>query len=279
MRLSSYCPILSLLLFFLFISCSIISDEEKVQNMINENNWQIIWEDNFNDSIDLRYWSKIPRTKSTLPWIRFMTNNNECYDIKNGSLTLKGIKNYFLREDSATYLTGGIWTKNKINIEYGKVEIRAKMKKVKGAWPAIWLLDENRNYPYNSGEIDIMESINHEDIIHQTVHSFYIENNNELNNHSAVSIEDKSKYNTYGVIINEEELIFYINNKVTFVYKKDWEKGEDQFPFDGKKYLILSMQLEYLPWTGKLETEELPAEMQIDRVRFYKKINVSLPDY
>ena len=52
-----------------------------------------------------------------------------------------------------------IITKHKKTFHFGRVDIRAKLPKTQGIWPAIWMLGQNRQklgWP-NCGEIDIME--------------------------------------------------------------------------------------------------------------------------
>ncbi|EPQ51586.1 glycoside hydrolase family 16 protein [Gloeophyllum trabeum ATCC 11539] len=51
-------------------------------------------------------------------------------------------------------------TKGKYSIQYGKVEVRAKLPRGDWLWPAIWMLPEDDTYgPWPlSGEIDIMEA-------------------------------------------------------------------------------------------------------------------------
>ncbi|HOA80584.1 MAG TPA: family 16 glycosylhydrolase, partial [Defluviitaleaceae bacterium] len=64
------------------------------------------------------------------------------------------------------------------------MEVNAKLSKGQGSWPAIWMMPENSIYgswPY-SGEIDIMEHLNFDDFIYQTVHSEYIDVYQEKNN-------------------------------------------------------------------------------------------------
>jgi hypothetical protein len=57
-------------------------------------------------------------------------------------------------------MSARISTKGKRSIQYGRVEVRAKLPKGDWIWPAIWMLPENNTYgPWPlSGEIDIMES-------------------------------------------------------------------------------------------------------------------------
>ncbi len=44
----------------------------------------------------------------------------------------------------------------------------------------------------------------------------------------------------------------------------------EQFPFDGDFYLLIDMQLGG-NWVGEVDPAQLPVEMLIDWVRFYKR--------
>jgi hypothetical protein len=57
-------------------------------------------------------------------------------------------------------MSARISTKGKRSIQYGRVEVKAKLPVGDWLWPAIWMLPENDTYgPWPlSGEIDIMES-------------------------------------------------------------------------------------------------------------------------
>lgn len=273
--------ILQFLLFpFLFLalsSCGSIYEFPEEKSII-ASNWEMIWEDDFNkNEIDATYWSKTERGKS--PWSRYMTDNENCYELRDGVLILKGLLNDFLPNDTATYLTGGISTKNKKCITFGKIDVKAKIKETQGAWPAIWT--NTNNWP-TGGEIDIMESINHDNAIYQTVHSEYtlIHGMTTNPNHITInSVYDKSEFNVYSVIIDENEIIFSINNIVTLIYPKINTTIEGQYPFGDKKYLLLTMQLFHETWTGPVNNSELPAEIHIDWVRFYDKIDINRPNY
>ena len=62
--------------------------------------------------------------------------------------------------------------RGKYFFKYGKVQIRARFKSAQGAWPALWMMPETRTLP-GYGEIDIMEHLNFEHKVYQTVHSDY----------------------------------------------------------------------------------------------------------
>ena len=101
--------------------------------------YTVVWEENFEDSTKLeKYWSKIPRGKSD--WNNYMSDYDGLYEITSGNLVLKGIKNTVLPEDEVPYLTGGVFTKDKMVFGHGRIEVKAKLFGARSAWPAIWLL-------------------------------------------------------------------------------------------------------------------------------------------
>src|SRR5690606_7763238 len=134
--------------------------------------FQLIWEDDFNGSeIDTTKWSRI--SEGNPDWKKHMTTDDQVYDISGGYLYLKGIVNPDTQSDPRPYLTGGVWTRDKFNFTYGKVEVRAKMDSAQGCWPAIWLLGSTNEYGGwpDFGEIDIMEHLNFDSFIYSTIHS------------------------------------------------------------------------------------------------------------
>ena len=62
------------------------------------------------------------------------------------------------------YTSASLTTKKKFEFTYGRVEVRAKMPRGKGMWPAIWTLGSTIGavgWP-RCGEIDIMEYVGKE---------------------------------------------------------------------------------------------------------------------
>lgn len=280
---TSFLVFLFLAKMILFTSCIIDVEDTKIytaieNKTINDYNWTLTFEDNFN-SLDTNIWSLAPNDVQ-VPWKKYMTENLECYEFKDGALHLKGFTS---TDPNSAFMTGGIWSRDKKTIDLGKIEIRAKINKVDGAWPAIWMISNDKKWP-EGGEIDIVETVNHENSVMHTVHTPYTlyRSDGSILNHMRINVKDKSEYNIYGLIINQDELIFTVNGFVTFTYKRRFPEINDQFPFGegNNMILILSMQLDHMPMTGKpVNTSQLPSIMSIDWVKFYKKINNDLPDY
>ncbi len=234
--------------------------------------WQLVWHDDFSSpELDTTKWTKIP--SGGADWNRHMTSDPACYDLKDGKLYLKGIVNPDTTKDSRPYLTGGVYTKGKFFFQYGKVEIRAKLECARGAWPAMWMLAEKKKYgayPRN-GEIDIMEHLNYDDIIYQTVHSYYtleLKKDKKPPHYGTAKI-DISEFNTFGLEWYPDSLVFTLNGKTTFVYPRVEGVEPSQWPFDQPFYLLIDQQLGG-NWVGKVKKDDLPVDMIIDFVKIYK---------
>ncbi|MGL4520683.1 MAG: glycoside hydrolase family 16 protein [Phocaeicola sp.] len=233
-------------------------------------NWKLVWHDEFNgNQIDSTKWTKIPRGPSD--WNNYMSTHESLYEVKEGHLLLRGVVNDFLESDTATYITGGVYTKEKYNVKYGKVSIRAKLPNATGCWPAFWMLPAVREAWPNGGEIDIMEHLNHDTIAYQTIHTEYtlkLGYKENPRSHGTAPM-DKEGYNTYTVEKCKEKLVFYVNDVVTFEYPRLEPFNAVQYPFDEPFYVLLDMQLGG-EWVGKVNPKELPIEMQIDWIRIYE---------
>ncbi len=247
------------LLFLLFVSCS------------TSKKWILTWEDNFDGTeiFNEQYWSKIPRWKPD--WANYMSDDPRLYDNIDGNLVLRGIVNDDLETDTAKFLTGGVYTLDKKTFGYGRLEIRAKLQGAMGAWPAIWMKPTKVGWP-DTGEIDIMERLNFDSIVYQTVHTAYthrlgIKDNPKSGTIAKINPDD---YNVYAVEKHPDSLVFFVNNKKSFSYPRIKTDKEGQYPFsDHEFYLLLDMQLEG-SWVGKANPDDLPVEMWIDWVRFYE---------
>lgn len=231
---------------------------------------KLVWEENFNQKghFDTSRWSKIPR--GTSDWNRKMSDFDSCYAMRDGKLILRGIVNHSVPEDTASILTGGVYTKDKVSFGYGRLEVRARLYEAKGAWPAIWMLPQGGSWP-RGGEIDIMERLNSDTFAYQTVHSYFTYNLKIKNPPSGgIGTIDPNDFNTYAVERYADSLVFYINNNKTFTYPRIDTDKEGQWPFNDREfYLLIDMQLGG-SWVGEVDTADLPVEMEIDWVRFYK---------
>ena len=182
-----------LLAWFFLISCEKNGDTTDSDNSepITNLDWNLIWSDEFGGtSLDQSKWN-------ILRWRPGWVNNElQAYTerdtniyLENGNLVLRALiepgyfdSDYQGNSYNADYTSGRINTSGKFSPTYGRVDIRAKLPKGRGSWPAIWMLGENIStvgWP-NCGEIDIMEHVGFDSgIIHGSIHT---EDFNHMNN-------------------------------------------------------------------------------------------------
>ncbi|MDE6143577.1 MAG: glycoside hydrolase family 16 protein [Muribaculaceae bacterium] len=234
--------------------------------------WELIWEDDFNgNNLDTTCWGYMERHNNDSR--RYHSSNPECYGFKNGNIILRGILNNNQQTDTATYLTGAITTKGKLSFAPGRIEIRAKLGSATGAWPAFWMLPypPDKNWPKN-GELDIIEHLNNDDFVYQTIHSDFTKKNPKAKPQRYVKAKyNKNEYNLFQIDFLPDRIDYYINGIRTLHYPKvDSLLNKGQFPFNHEWYLMLDMQLGG-KWVGNIDSDELPVEMQIDWVKYYRK--------
>lgn len=234
--------------------------------------WKLVFSDKFNSkgAFDKSKWGYSSRGHAA--WSRYLTASPEYVYQKGGKLLLKMDK-ADIPVDSVPYHSVGIQTAGKFSLLYGKVEVRAKFTKGKGSWPAIWMMPEGSgaygSWP-NSGEIDIMEHVNNESKIHQTIHNSAVTNAKGASTATHQAAYDAEDFNTYGIIWNADAINFYVNDVLQYTYAKPAGATSKEWPFDKPFYLILN-QAGGAGWPGALDEQDLPFEMQVDWVKVYQQ--------
>ncbi|MDD4141540.1 MAG: glycoside hydrolase family 16 protein [Bacteroidales bacterium] len=250
---------------FLTILLSACSNGQK-------NEWKLAWSEEFDsDTLNTEFWSKIPR--GTPEWKNKMTDNDSLYEIKDGTIKLFAKKNSFCADDSLEYLTGGIFTKDKKSFQNGRLEICARFGCAKGFWPAIWMLPTTRTAHPDGGEIDIMEHLNFDSIVYQTIHTEYTLKLGIKDNPVSGRIAscDPMAYNIYAVELYSDSIVFFVNDKRTHFYPRIETDKPNQFPFSERDYyLMVDAQLGG-GWVGPIDENDLPVSLEVDYVRFYTK--------
>jgi beta-glucanase (GH16 family) len=233
--------------------------------------WKLIFEDQFNTAgnFDQDKWTFCSRGNPA--WARYLTSSQDYASQANGFLTLTMDKRR-IEGDDIPYHSGGIQSKNKFSFLYGKVEVRAKFKAGQGSWPAIWMMPENSGYGNwpNSGEIDIMEHVNNQNVVHQTIHNASVTNADGGSSATHTASYKADDFNTYGIIWSSESIKFYVNGELQFTYTKPSGADSKAWPFDQPFYLILN-QSGGLGWPGPITDSALPFSMQVDWVKVYQE--------
>ena len=259
---------------FITVTTTAREDQNTSVKKIDTTKWKLVWQDEFSgEKLDESNWTVYGRGKSD--WNNTASNDPRLIKVANGILQLRGIENDNKEKDPAPYLTGAITSKGKYSFKYGKTQIRARFKCADGSWPALWMLGNEKGWPAN-GEIDLMEHLNFDNKIYQTVHSVYTrkDKTNTPKHGGTVPITNRDGWNTYGCEWDADKIVFTVNGKHTLTYPRVEEKGELQWPFKQPFYFILSMQIGggWVNQTVPTNPEHYPAYMEVDWVRVYMPV-------
>lgn len=152
---------------------------------------------------------------------------------------------------------------------YGYFEMRAKLPKGKGLWPAFWLV------PLGSGtppEIDIMEALEHQpSTVYQTYHYLDSTGAHQKAGNTFEGPDFSEKFSTFGIDWKPGLLVWYIDGREVFRFQNPAVSSE-------KMYLLLNLAVGGY-WPGDPdETTTFPAEMLVDYVRVYQRTDDGTPD-
>ncbi len=241
--------------------------------------WRLKWSDEFDGTaLDTNVWQRCKAGASD--WNRHMSARPDLVVVRDGHVAIRGVKNDGADKDRHPWITGGIQNRHGpavSHMAYGKVLVRARFQDhQKGAWPALWMCGaypdaKGRRWPWN-GEIDIVERLNGDAFVHQTVHTGWTfrKKRSKKPVNSATAPIVNGDWNVYGLEIAPDALIWSVNGKDTFRYPKTDCGDPDQWPFGSPFFFLLDMQLGG-KWVGKVDTGTLPVEMQIDYIRIFEK--------
>ncbi len=175
------------------------------------------------------------------------------------------------------FSSGSINTLDSFAIQYGRIEVSAKLPRAKGAWPAIWMMGTDRKvvgWP-KCGEIDIMEHVSPDsNLIYGTCHWAV---NQGTKNHKSKGGKIKvcpeqlsAQFNLYAIEWDKEKIDFFFNDQKYFTMKID-DKPNENCVFHKPHYILLNLAVG--GWAGKPDPKDFPAQFEVDFIRCYKKIN------
>lgn len=249
-----------------------------VQNSHAKDDWKLVWADEFDYQglPDSTKWTYDTRGNAygwgnkELQWYN-VANIRNTY-VSDGTMKIVARKEKASGKD---YSSGRIMTKGKGDWKYCKLEVRAKLPKGYGTWPAIWMLStEGRygNWP-RSGEIDIMEHVGFDpDTIFSTTHTNKYNHVRRTQKKSRVYCPTAtSDFHVYGLEWDENEYRTYLDGKLIFTYKNDRE-GWESWPYDQPFNLILNLAIGgSLGGKKGVDDKLFPHTFEIDYVRVYQK--------
>ena len=240
--------------------------------------WELVWSDEFEGTeLDESKWSYQYGTGASeglSGWgnaeLQYYTDRPENIFVQDGRLHIVA------REEShagMNYTSARIRSIHQGDWRYGRFEIRAKLPKGQGLWPAIWMMPTDAVYGGwpASGEIDIMELVGHEpDVIYGTIH--YGPPHTYTNGSYTLDSGDFNEdFNTFAIEWEKGEIRWYVND-IHYHTETDWFSQGHSFPapFEQRFHLLLNVAVGG-NWPGSPDhTTEFPQQMVVDYVRVYQ---------
>lgn len=221
----------------------------------NKLKWQLFWQDEFDETnLDLNKWNAIDWSSGKNQELQYYKPNN--ISLKNGYLNLTSFKETYRNKP---YTSGAVDTRKKFDLLYGKIEMRAKLPKGKGIFPAFWTLPANDE---SLPEIDILEYLGQEPNKIWMVYHWLTPNGVKRKKfHSYIGTNFSKDFHTYSLEWNPQKLIWYIDGKK--IYTTSYAPHQPLY-----LYINLAIGGE---WPGAPDkTTSFPQTMIIDYVRVYK---------
>lgn len=202
--------------------------------------------------------------------------NNELEYYTNGlnANITSGVLKITAKKESysgSQYTSARMVTKNKADWLYGRFEIKAKLPKGRGTWPAIWMLPTDNAYGGwpNSGEIDIMEHVGYDqNVVHFTLHAaaFYGANGKGASKIISTASDD---FHVYRLDWTPYGIRGYYDNEKVFEYIVI-SGSSNIWPYDKKFHMLLNIAVGG-NWGGVQGVDDtvFPQTMEIDYVRYY----------
>ena len=244
--------------------------------------WKLVFQDEFDGpSLSAEKWNVLVREQSKHGELQYYVPD-EVY-IENGALRLRSQARDF---GSQHYTSGRVDTSGKFAAVYGRFEIRARLPRGKGLWPAHWLYPQDRDWamerlmaqavaegderlipearPWYT-EIDIMEFLGHEtNVVYGTLHYYSFTGEKKSSSGTLRNETDYSRdFHLYALEWDPDEIRWFVDGQLI-------HSTRDGVPH-APHYLILNSAVGG-SWPGNPDaTTAFPQFHDIDYVRVYQR--------
>lgn len=257
--------------------------------------YELIWHDEFDyeGQPSSKYWQHEVGFKrnNELQW--YQPENSFC---SNGVLNIYGrkervnntayeaySKSWQKNRKFAEYTASSINTKGKKEFQYGRFLIRARIPVADGAWPAIWTLGKDMEWPSN-GEIDIMEYYRIEGEPHilanaawGTDQRYNAKWKSSAKTFSYFLEKDPlwaEKFHIWQMDWDEEAIRLYLDdellNEISLSETINGSLGDYKNPFKQPHYILLNLAIGGING-GIPDESKFPIKYEIDYIRVYQK--------
>lgn len=248
--------------------------------------WKLVWWDEFEGegAPDPKKWSYEEGFVRNHELQYYTVDRRENARVEKGMLVIEGRKEHYTaprpgpggKPVTSEYTSASLTTQKSVSWTYGRIEVRAKVPKGRGTWPAVWTLGTNERtvgWP-KCGEIDILETVGFDPSgIHTTIHT--VDRGGEKHASRGRRTERPKPYedfHVYAIEWSKEKIDFFYDADRIFTVEND-PKADLAWRFDHPHYLLLNFAIGG-EWGGQKGVDEsiFPQQFLIDYVRVYERV-------
>ena len=248
---------------------------------LHAEDWQLVWADEFEGSaLDSEKWEwEVNARGGGNNELQYYTDRVENTRIQGGQLHLIARRETFTGpEGTRGYTSARIRTRHRGDWRYARIEVRARLPRGQGIWPAIWMMPTDDVYGgwAASGEIDIMEYLGQKPReVFGTLHYGAAWPRN-VHSGATYSRPDgqgfDEAFHVFALEWEHGEIRWYVDGE-HYQTQTRWHTEGAPFPapFDQRFHLILNVAVGgNLPGSPD-ETTIFPQSMIVDYVRVYQR--------
>ena len=235
--------------------------------------YSLIWGDEFNGK-DVNTSSWTFETGNNNGWgnneLQYYTDRTQNVFVSQGNLIIEARSELY---NTYKYTSTRMITKNKKIFKFGRIDIRAKMPKGQGIWPALWMLGNNIDqvsWPA-CGEMDILELLGHEpNKIYGTMHwgATYAAHGSKGNSYVIPTSSFDQQFHVYSLIWKQNDLRVLVDD-LEYVHVSSTDVS-GPYPFNSDFFFIFNIAVGG-SWPGSPDGSTVfPQRMVVDYVRVFQ---------
>jgi len=203
--------------------------------------------------------------------LEYYTNSVKNTFLTGGYLVIEARHETF---GTNNYTSARLKTQDKKTFTYGRIDIRAKLPKGQGLWPALWMLGNNISqsgfgWPA-CGEIDIMELLGQNpQMVYGTAHWGIAGQGSIHHGGSYTSNDFSGSFHVFSLLWDASKLTFLVDDVSYYTVNKADVVG-GSYPFDRPFFFILNVAVGG-NWPGSPNSSTtFPQRMIVDYVRVFQ---------
>lgn len=256
--------------------------------------WELVWHDEFEQAgrPDSTIWSFEEGYARNHEAQWYQADNAVCRDgclviearpdSRPNPLYRSGSTDWRASRPTLGYTASSLHTRGKKSVHYGRVEVCARIPVASGAWPAIWLLGEEMEWP-SCGEIDMMEYYQVGGKPHILANACWGNDrpydavwNSSKTPFTHFTDRDPQwadKFHLWRMDWDEQSIRLYLDdellNEIPLSSTVNGSIGHGTNPFTRPQYLLLNLALGG-DNGGPIDDSAMPMRYEIDYVRVYR---------